>query len=207
MRILLLAASLLALSACSQRDDEPAAIASSQGASSEAQGEVVSEPAATSTATADPIASEVAADDSAASYPESLSPIGIGAIVVGQPLPAALRTDGAQQSGECQIHPDKALRIYAMTDGKVVTRVTAMRGSKVQTAKGIAIGATEAAVRQAYPDIKAEPHKYVEAPAKYLDWRPGGGTSGLRFEIDAHGKVSAIHAGREPEIEYVEGCG
>jgi hypothetical protein len=93
-----------------------------------------------------------------------------------------------------------------MTDGKVVTRVTAMKDSMVQTDRGIAVGATESAVRKAYPDVKAEPHKYEEAPAKYLDWRPGGGTSGLRFEINAQGKVSAIHAGREPEIELVEGC-
>lgn len=138
---------------------------------------------------------------------EALSPTGIGAIVVGQAPPASLKTDGAQESEGCHVYPDKALRIYAMTDGKVVARVTAMKGSKVQTAKGIAVGASEAAVRKAYPDAVPSPHKYVEAPAKYLDWRPGGGKSGLRFEIDGEGKVSAIHAGREPEIEYVEGCG
>lgn len=202
MKTLLLAASLLTLSACSQRDDAPAAVASS-----EPSGEVIAAPVPTASMTPEPAASDTAASETAAAYPEALSPTGIGAIVVGQALPASLKTSGAQQSDGCQIHPDKALRVYAMTDGKVVARVTAMSGSKVQTARGIAIGATEAAVRKAYPDAMAEPHKYVEAPGKYLDWRPGGGTSGLRFEIDANGRVSAIHAGREPEIEYVEGCG
>lgn len=142
--------------------------------------------------------------------PNVLTPQGLGAIEVGEAPPATLKPAGkpagAQVSDGCRIYPDTARRVYAMTDGKVVARVTAMGGSPVRTAEGIAVGASEAAVRQAYPQAVETPHKYAEAPAKYLDWRPGGGTMGLRFEIDARGRVGAIHAGREPEIEYVEGC-
>jgi hypothetical protein len=139
--------------------------------------------------------------------PNALGPEGLGDIVVGQAPPASLKADSVQISDGCRTHTDRARGIYAMTDGKVVTRVTAMRASKVATAQGIAIGATEAQVRQAYPDAGEEPHKYVEAPAKYLDWRPNGkGEAGVRFEIDAQGKVSAIHAGRDPHLSYVEGC-
>jgi hypothetical protein len=202
MKHLLLAASLLAVAACSQQNEASMA----PSASSEPTGEPAAkaawaEPSSPAAVSSEPTKAEPASIDH-----DVLSPTGIGSIVVGQALPASIETDGAQESESCRIYPDKALRIYAMTDGKVVARVTAMKGSKVQTAKGIAVGATEAAVRSAYPDAAASPHKYVEAPGKYLDWRPGGGNAGLRFEIDGQGKVSAIHAGREPEIEYVEGC-
>jgi hypothetical protein len=183
MQPLLIAAPLLLLGACSQPQDAPPAA-----------------PPATFGAGVQPAAGPVAQDR------EVLGPQGIGAIVVGEAPPPVLTNGAGRESDGCDIYSDKARRIYAMTDGKVVARITAMSGSPVKTARGIATGASEAEVRKAYPDLKQEPHKYVEAPAKYLDWRPGGGTTGLRFEIDASGKVSAIHAGREPEIEYVEGC-
>lgn len=198
---MLLAASLLALAACSQQNDAPAPGAASEQASEPAADAAWAVPSPASSASSQAAAGEAAGPDR-----EVLSPTGIGAIVVGQAPPASLKTGGAQESEACRIYPDKALRVYAMTDGKVVARVTAMQGSKVRTAKGIAVGATEATVRKAYPEAAPSPHKYVDAPGKYLDWRPGGGNSGLRFEIDGQGKVSAIHAGREPEIEYVEGC-
>lgn len=138
--------------------------------------------------------------------PGGLGPEGLGDIVIGQAPPASLKADSVQISDGCRTHTDRFRGIYAMTDGKVVTRITAMRASPIETARGIAIGVSEAQVRQAYPDAREEPHKYVPAPAKYIDWRPGDGQSGLRFEIDAQGKVSMIHAGREPYISYVEGC-
>jgi len=180
---MLLAASLLGLAACSQQDDAPAPGGPSEQAGEPAAEAAWAEPPARSTS------AEAAAGEAGSPSREVLGPAGIGGIVVGQAPPASLKTEGAQESDECRIYPDKALRIYAMTDGKVVARVTAMKGSKVQTAKGIAVGANEATVRKAYPEAAPSPHN-----------------SGLRFEIDGQGKVSAIHAGREPEIEYVEGC-
>jgi hypothetical protein len=191
MRLALTASFALALAACSQADEE--AVPTPTPTES-AAAVAASEPAPVSTPT--PAARNVTA----------LSPEGLGDIVVGQAPPASLKADATQISDGCRTHTDRARGIYAMTDGKVVTRITAMRASKVATAKGITIGATEAQVRQAYPDAREEPHKYVDAPAKYLDWRPGGGEAGLRFEIDAQGKVSMIHAGREPHLSYVEGC-
>lgn len=182
----------LMLAACSQ---EPAA------------------PTATETSVADPIASSTSEpavaetpEVDAAADPRALSPEGLEDIVVGKAPPARLKGDDVQLSESCQTYSDKPRSLYVMTDGKVVARITAMKGSPVKTAKGIAVGASEAAVRKAYPDARAEPHKYSEAPAKYLDWRPGDGTRGLRFEIDGEGRVAMIHAGREPELEYVEGC-
>ncbi|MET1754307.1 hypothetical protein ABVV53_02345 [Novosphingobium sp. RD2P27] len=138
--------------------------------------------------------------------PQALRAEGVGEIIVGQSPPATLKRDAVQISETCVTYSDPQRRLHAITDGNVVMRITAMDGSSLKTARGIAVGASEADVREAYPDAVAQPHKYVETPAKYLDWRPGGGSSGLRFEIDRDGNVSMIHAGREPHLEYVEGC-
>jgi hypothetical protein len=169
------------------------------------------EKAAAAPSTAVTPAPEVLPEDSgpapaSITKPAALGPEGLGGIVVGQVPPASLKVDAVQISEGCQTHTDKARGISVMTDGKVVTRITAMRASKVVTAQGIGVRASEAQVRAAYPGAREEPHKYVAAPAKYLDWRPGGGDAGLRFEIDEQGKVNMIHAGREPYLSYVEGC-
>ena len=198
----------LALSGCSQGGTDPAAAPSQRETASVAvvpvpEGDAV--PAQASEAAPQSTDSSVPISADAANL-AVLGPKGLGDIVVGKAPPTTLSAEKTPMSDTCRIWDDKQRRIYAMTDGKVVTRVTAMSRSSVKTAKGIGVGATEAAVRKAYPDIREQPHKYVEAPAKYLDLRPGGGKTGLRFEIDGEGKVSAIHAGREPEIEYVEGC-
>lgn len=194
MRLPIIAAPLLLLGACSQQDAAPSPATSQAGSVPDAPASLAPPQVVTK------------ADATDVDGDEALGPEGLGAIKVGSAPPASLKGDAAPISQGCRIFSDKARRVYAMTDGKVVTRVTAMRGSPVKTAAGLATGESEAEVRRAYPDVTQEPHKYVEAPAKYLDWRPGGGNTGLRFEIDAQGKVSAIHAGREPEIEYVEGC-
>jgi hypothetical protein len=202
MKAITAAALTLALAACSQ---EPAAPDMASSDAAVAQETTSAEPEPTTLASEPPaMASDAPAAEAAS--PNALTPQGVGAIVVGQAPPSSLKADATQISESCQTYSDKARRLYAMTDGKVVARVTVMSRSPIKTAEGIGVGTSETAVRKAYPDAVAEPHKYVEAPAKYLDWRPGGGKSGLRFEIDKDGKVSSIHAGREPEIEYVEGC-
>ncbi|RZK25348.1 MAG: hypothetical protein EOO63_16155, partial [Hymenobacter sp.] len=71
---------------------------------------------------------------------------------------------------------------------------------------GIGIDASDADVRAAYPGIVAEPHKYIDAPGRYLTWIPQADGPGLRFEIGTDGKVSMIHAGVMPWLGYVEGC-
>jgi hypothetical protein len=180
---------VLVCCACSQADEQAAAPPPT---------------AETATPEAAPEASKPA--PAAITKPAALGPAGLGAIVVGQAPPASLKADAVQISEGCQTHTDKVRGLSVMTDGKVVTRITAMRTSKVLTAQGIGLGASEAQVRSAYPDAREEPHKYVAAPAKYLDWRPGGGDTGLRFEINEQGKVGMIHAGRDPYLSYVEGC-
>lgn len=184
---------ILVLLAAACGPSQPDGTASSADETSSARPVPVSSPA-------DPLAKATVSDR------QALRAEGVGDIVVGQRPPATLKRDAVQLSEACVTYTDPQRRLYAITDGEVVMRITAMDGSSLKTERGIAVGASEADVREAYPEAVAQPHKYVEAPAKYLDWRPGGGNSGLRFEIDDDGKVSMIHAGREPQLEYVEGC-
>ena len=58
---------------------------------------------------------------------------------------------------------------YAIVEGGKVRRVTVGERSDVKLVEGIGTGATEAAVRAAFPGFREEPHKYGAAPAKYLD--------------------------------------
>jgi hypothetical protein len=96
---------------------------------------------------------------------------------------------------------------YAIAEGATVRRITLFDPSPVKLAGGIGIGATEAAVRAAYPGLVQTPHNYVEAPAKNLTTPDASvGKPALRFEFGSDGKVSFIHAGMEPVLGYSEAC-
>lgn len=98
-----------------------------------------------------------------------------------------------------------------------LTSLALIDGSKVRTDRGLSLGATAAQVGAAYGKaLRASPHKYEEAPARYLTaWakdaprdersRVAPTARGIRYEIGAKGTVQSISAGG-PSIEYVEGC-
>ena len=98
--------------------------------------------------------------------------------------------------------------VYALVEDDKVRRITAGAGATVKLAEGIGIGSTEVAAKAAFPKFSEEPHKYEDAPAKYLmtpDLKTG--VSGLRLEIKADGTVGQIHVGLLPTLSYLEGCG
>lgn len=78
-----------------------------------------------------------------------------------------------------------------------------------QTISGIHVGSTEAEVRAAYgANIVESPHEYVPG-GKYLDFIPSDAADAafkLRFETDATGVVTEMHAGLEGPASYIEGC-
>lgn len=135
---------------------------------------------------------------------------GLGPLRIGEPVPpgSGWSEKGAQISDSCRTvsaaaHPG----VYAIVEGGRVRRISLGQRSDVKLAAGIGVGATEREVRAAFPGFREEPHKYVEAPAKYLT-APNApdGDAALRFEIGADGKVSLIHVGTMPVLGYVEGC-
>lgn len=194
----------LALAACSQAPDgqtdaeiaatESAAATTDDGALTEAPGAPA---AATGTPVPPPGGGKVLALE------------GLGDLRVGEPVPkgSSFAERGAQIGAECRtVSSADYPGVYAITQGEggPVRRITVGARSDVKLAEGIGVGASEAAVRAAYPGLSASPHKYVGAPAKYLTQR--GGDPRLRFEIDENGRVSLIHAGLMPQLGYVEGC-
>ena len=73
--------------------------------------------------------------------------------------------------------------------------------------QGIGVGATEADVKKWFGGFREEPHKYEDAPAKYLTApNADSGDPAVRFEIGGDGKVKLIHVGMAPVLGYVEGC-
>lgn len=167
----------------------------------------VANTAAANTNAAEPDMAYQISDD-----PNIVTPAGLGTIGIGMAPAVAgadmLKEDGVQLSESCRtLKSDQYPRVYVISDGSNVKRITIMDRSEVQTAKGVSVGATEAEVRRAYPDLREEGHQYVGPPAKNLYYEPRGKDEpALRFEIDGDGMVSHIHAGMQPELSYSEGC-
>lgn len=135
---------------------------------------------------------------------------GLDTLVVGMPVPASSdwKIRGAQASDECLIYTSPRFPgVYAIAEDNAVRRISVGRKSDVRLVEGIGAGTPEAEVKAAFAGFRQEPHKYEDAPAKYLTApNAGGPDSALRFEIGSDGKVSFMHVGISPVLEYVEGC-
>lgn len=135
---------------------------------------------------------------------------GLGNLRIGAPVPTqggwAIR--GAQTATTCRtISTPDYLGVYAIVEDNKIQRITVGQQSDVKLIEGIGVGASEKDVTKAFPGFRSQPHKYEDAPAKYLT-APNAGrdSSGLRFEIGQDGKVRMIHVGLMPALGYVEGC-
>lgn len=155
-------------------------------------------------------ASTGTASPSATASANVLTLDGLGDLRIGQAVAADSRwaERGAQASDTCRTvtSPDYP-GVYAIVEGGKVRRVTVGQRSPVELIEGIGVGASEAQVGAAFAGFRSTPHKYVAAPAKYLTApNAPSGDPALRFEIGEDGKVSLIHVGMKPQLEYVEGC-
>ncbi|WP_311271119.1 hypothetical protein [Sphingobium sp. WCS2017Hpa-17] len=135
---------------------------------------------------------------------------GLGDLRLGQPVSkgGSWAERGAQTGEACRTvsSPDYP-GVYGMViDGKV-RRITVGQRSDVKLAEGIGVGATESDVKKWFGGFRSEPHKYEDAPAKYLTApNAASGDPAVRFEIGQDGKVEMIHIGMMPQLAYVEGC-
>ncbi|MDQ0326332.1 hypothetical protein J2R99_002201 [Rhodopseudomonas julia] len=135
---------------------------------------------------------------------------GLGDLRIGNPVPegGSFAERGAQTSDACRTvsSPDYPGVYAIVADGKV-QRITVGQRSDVKLAEGVGVGSTETEVRSWFGGFREEPHKYEEAPAKYLTApNAESGTSALRFEIGREGKVKLFHIGVMPYLAYVEAC-
>lgn len=136
---------------------------------------------------------------------------GLDSLMIGHPVPQQSEWEvrGAPVDQGCTTARSADVPgVYAILEDGKVRRITIGEGSKVKLAEGIGVGSREGQLKAKFPSFREEPHKYEEAPAKYIgshDLKPGA--SGWRFEIASTGKVSRIHVGQMPVLAYVEGCG
>ena len=198
-RIIPAAVLLLAIAACSPEPADAPVVANvaDEGTPPTPAPQLPDAPPATTPAAAAPAA-------------RTLTLEGLGALRIGAAVPAGSGWAelGPQIPGACTTvsSPDFP-GTYAIVTGGKVRRITVGEQSNIKLVEGIGTGATEAAVRAGFPGFRAEPHQYVEAPAKYLTApNAAGGDSALRFEIGADRKVILIHIGTMPVLGYVEGC-
>ena len=70
------------------------------------------------------------------------------------------------------------------------------------TAEGARVGDSEARIRELYPGVRAEPHKYTDGHYLVVDTAPG---RRLVFETDGT-LVTRYRAGGVPQVDWVEGC-
>lgn len=177
------------------------------GCGSEPAAERAELEAAAPAATEGPATAEPATPTPAVATAQTLTLEGYGGLAIGKPVPTGSpwAPRGAQIPGGCTtISAPDWPGAYAIVEEGVVRRITVSDESKAKLIEGIGPGSTEAQVRKAFPSFVAEPHKYVDAPAKYLT-QPGNDPR-LLFEIDDKGKVSLMHIGVMPTLAYVEGC-
>ncbi len=70
------------------------------------------------------------------------------------------------------------------------------------TAEGARVGDTEARVRELYPGVRVEPHKYTDGHYLVVD-----AASGRRLVFETDGTlVTRYRAGTVPQVDWVEGC-
>jgi hypothetical protein len=198
---------ILALAACSPGSEGSNATAPERGEPAKADAPAPPVPTQTKGKV------EPAKPDEASTRPVAAEVIGLeglGSLRIGQAPPrgGSWAERGAQTGGPCRtISSQSYPGVYAIVSDGKVQRITVSRRSDVRLAEGIGVGATERDVKKWFGGFREEPHKYEDAPAKYLT-APNAASGGpaVRFEIGRDGKVSLIHVGTMPVLGYVEGC-
>ena len=97
--------------------------------------------------------------------------------------------------------------ISFMTDHRVIVRMDVFaKQSGPATDRGAKVGDSEASVLAKYAGrIKVGPHHYTGPEGHYLRVYDAKGKVRVIFETDGK-KVTGYRVGRDPAVEYVEGC-
>ncbi|QGZ95651.1 hypothetical protein [Terricaulis silvestris] len=126
---------------------------------------------------------------------------------------------GGADPASCDLfHPARAPEgMLVMIQQDVLTSIILRNNTELKTDRGFGVGDTSAAIKAAYgASAASEPHKYVDGAEYITIWTVGAPANattfvqdpaarGVRYETDAQGVVTAVHAGG-PSIQNVEGC-
>ncbi len=187
---------------------------------------------ATTTTPTEPTTTTTKAPSAGIDASTPLGPKGIGPVEAGMTVAEAesasglsLTPDGSLEDfgGFCYYvelagQPDLAIRVHSPDDQPVtdpsegvISAITIFDQdpagpSTRPTTAGIGLGATEAEVRAAHPDVDEQPHDYVTAGA-YLYVHPEDAPGfGIRYVLDERRIVTSIDVGDEGGIQAPEGC-
>lgn len=151
----------------------------------------------------------------AAQSPTILTPTGIPPITIGMTIRQAeealgekLKVDYTESDTEACGRADSpslnARGVLLMVEDRRVTRID-VDGKQIETAAGVGISSTEAAVKRAYGKrLTIEPHAYDDN-GHYLIVTDPDGKHGIVFETDGK-RVTTFRAGEFPSVRYIEGC-
>ncbi len=126
---------------------------------------------------------------------------------------------GGNDPQACDLfHPANAPEgMLVMIQQDVLTSITLRNNTTLKTDHGFGVGSTAAEIKTAYgASAQSMPHRYVEGGEYITVWTVGApptattfvqdaNARGIRYETDAQGVVTAVHAGG-PSIQNVEGC-
>lgn len=133
-------------------------------------------------------------------------------------------TVGGADPASCDLfHPARAPEgMLVMIQQDVLTSIILRNNTTLRTDRGFGVGSTAAEIKAAYgASALVQPHKYVDGAEYITIWTDTGGATpdaqsnipedttpnarGIRYETNAEGVVTAVHAGGT-SIQYVEGC-
>jgi hypothetical protein len=167
--------------------------------------------------------------DANAITPEGWGPLRIGmtrAEVTAAVGPTATpNAAGGADPDSCDLfHPVRTPEgMLVMIQRNVLTSITVRNNTELKTDRGFGVGDAASAIKAAYgSSAQVQPHHYIGLPAEYITvWTTTGGAApnehgyldenagrnarGIRYETNAEGAVTGVHAGG-PTIQYVEGC-
>lgn len=119
-----------------------------------------------------------------------------------------LKPTGDVQEGDCSfVEPVGAYDGLAfMVIAGVIARLDVQQTTAIATDTGAKVGDSESRVIGLYKGrTRVEEHQYTGPEGHYVLVLGSDGKAQLVFETDA-GKVVSYRAGRQPEVEWVEGC-
>ncbi len=145
-----------------------------------------------------------------AALPDSakLTPSGLGGISVGMTESAVERVlgrgislDNNAGGGSCATArlPHRSYALF--TDGRL--RSVSLSSPFYATKSGLRVGMPQRAVLEQYGQ-KAKRSRHAYTPGGYY-FKVTRGNRRLVFETDGD-KITTIHGGRRPEVDYIEGC-
>lgn len=152
--------------------------------------------------------------------PLLLTPDGWGPLRIGMTRAAVVAAAGEDSQPDAvggpepercdEFRPLDATDVLVMIEDGVLTRISVSRNTDIATPAGFRVGDAGADIVAGYgARADVTPHKYLQAPARYITvWNGQVADSerrGIRYETDVEDVVAFIRGGGA-SIEYVEGC-